>query len=248
MTNRTIRRLRPVVRAAARMLACAPLLGAPLALHAADTAPASGRYIVVDTGHTPAHPGSTSASGRVEYLYNLDLSAAVAEKLVAHGDRVLRTSADGREIALDQRSTQAPDANLFVSIHHDSMQQQFIDAGRQREFRGFSVFVSERNPHYAESLRCAKAIAERLIASGERPSLYHAQPIRGENRPLIDPLLGIHRFDDLVVLRTAPIPAVLVEAGVIVNPDEEARLARRETIQTLSTAIAGGIDACTAPK
>lgn len=254
MTNRTIRRLRPFVRAAARVLACTALLGAPPALHAADTAatagtaPAFGRYIVVDTGHTPAHPGSTGASGRVEYLYNLDLSAAVAEKLAAHGDRVLRTSADGREISLDQRSTQAPDANLFVSIHHDSMQQQFIDAGRQREFRGFSVFVSERNPHYAESLRCAKAIAERLVASGERPSLYHAQPIRGENRPLIDPALGIHRFDDLVVLRTAPIPAVLVEAGVIVNPDEEARLARRETIQKLSAAIAGGIDACTAPQ
>ena len=39
-----------------------------------------------------------------------------------------------------------------------------------------------------------------------------------------------------------------IEAGVIVNPDEEARLARRETIQRLSTAIADGIDACTAPK
>ena len=253
MTHRTVRRLRPFARAAARLLACAPLLAAPPALHAADAAspdaqPASGRYIVVDTGHTPARPGATGASGRVEYRYNLDLSTSVAEKLAAHGDRVLRTSADGREITLDQRSTQAPDANLFVSIHHDSMQQQFIDAGRQREFRGFAVFVSERNPHYAESLRCAKSIAEWLIAAGERPSLYHAQPIKGENRPLIDPQLGIHRFDDLVVLRTAPIPAVLVEAGVIVNPDEEKRLAQRETIQRLATAIAGGIDACAAAR
>ncbi|MBE0629004.1 MAG: N-acetylmuramoyl-L-alanine amidase, partial [Burkholderia vietnamiensis] len=184
----------------------------------------------------------------VEYRYNLALSPAVADTLIAHGDRVLRTSADGREIALDQRSTQAPDANLFVSIHHDSMQQQFIDAGRQREFHGFAVFVSERNPHYAESLRCAKSIAEHLLAAGERPSLYHAQPIKGENRPLIDPQLGIHRFDDLVVLRTAPIPAVLVEAGVIVNPDEEKRLAQRDTIQRLGAAIAGGIDACTAAR
>ncbi len=250
--NRTIRRLRPHAGAAVRVLACAALLGAPLALRAADGAkamPASvpARYIVVDTGHTSARPGATGASGRVEYLYNLDLSGAVAERLGAHGDRVLRTSADGREIALDQRATQAPDASLFVSIHHDSMQQQFIDAGRQREFHGFAVFVSERNPHYAESLRCAKAIAERLIAAGETPSLYHAQPIRGENRPLIDPRLGIHRFDDLVVLRTAPVPAVLVEAGVIVNPDEEKRLARPDTIRRLSTAIAGGIDACTGP-
>ncbi len=230
-----------------------PLLAAPLVPGAAraagpDAPPPSARYIVVDTGHTPAHPGATGASGRVEYRYNLDLSTAVADTLIAHGDRVLRTSADGREIALDQRSTQAPDANLFVSIHHDSMQQQFIDAGRQREFHGFAVFVSERNPHYAEGLRCAKSIAEHLLAAGERPSLYHAQPIKGENRPLIDPQLGIHRFDDLVVLRTAPIPAVLVEAGVIVNPDEEKRLAQRDTIQRLGASIAGGIDACTAAR
>ncbi|MDN8037205.1 N-acetylmuramoyl-L-alanine amidase family protein [Burkholderia vietnamiensis] len=253
MTNRTVRRLRSSTRAVARLLACMPLLAAPLVPGAAraagpDAPPPSARYIVVDTGHTPAHPGATGASGRVEYRYNLDLSTAVADTLIAHGDRVLRTSADGREIALDQRSTQAPNANLFVSIHHDSMQQQFIDAGRQREFHGFAVFVSERNPHYAESLRCAKSIAEHLLAAGERPSLYHAQPIKGENRPLIDPQLGIHRFDDLVVLRTAPIPAVLVEAGVIVNPDEEKRLAQRDTIQRLGAAIAGGIDACTAAR
>ncbi|WP_275923407.1 hypothetical protein [Burkholderia sola] len=37
MTNRTLRRL-PLVRAATRVLACAPLLGAPPALHAADIA------------------------------------------------------------------------------------------------------------------------------------------------------------------------------------------------------------------
>jgi N-acetylmuramoyl-L-alanine amidase len=223
------------------LLGCAPLAPAQAAKGTDD----AERYVVIDTGHTPAHPGATAASGRVEYLYNLDLSSAVAARLAAHGDRVLRTSADGREIALDQRSTQAPDADLFVSIHHDSIQQPFIDAGRQREFHGFAVFVSERNPQYAQSVRCAKAIAERLIAAGESPSLYHAQPIHGENRPLIDAKLGIHRFDDLVVLRTAPIAAVLVEAGVIVNPDEEARLAQPKTIAHLSDAIASGIETCT---
>src|ERR1700761_4343891 len=128
----------------------------------------SAAYVIVDTGHTPQHPGATGASGRVEYLYNLDLSAAVTKDLEAHGDRVLRTSADGREIALQDRSTAAPDANFFISIHHDSLQQAWIDAGRRREFRGFSIFVSERNPHYDASLRCAKAIGERLLAAGEK--------------------------------------------------------------------------------
>lgn len=167
--------------------------------------------------------GATGASGRVEYQYNLVLSGAVAARLTALGERVKRVAADGAEVSLGQRSRLAPDADFFISIHHDSMQQKYIDAGRQREFAGFSIFVSQRNPRYEESLRCAKAIGEALVAAGEKPSLYHAEPIAGENRPLLDRRLGVHRFDGLAVLKTATMPAVLVEAGVIVNPDDEAR-------------------------
>ena len=200
--------------------------------------------VIVDAGHTPAHPGATGASGRVEHLYNLDLSAAVARDLQAEGYSVTRTGTDSREIALADRPNAKPDANFFISIHHDSLQQAWIDAGRRREFKGYSIFVSERNPHYQESLVCAKAIGEKLLAAGETPSLYHATPIKGENRPLIDRRLGIHRFDDLVVLKTAPMPAVLVEAGVIANPDEEPRLQNPDVIAKLANAIAGGIVAC----
>lgn len=200
--------------------------------------------VIVDAGHTPAHPGATGASGRVEHLYNLDLSKAVAQDLQAAGERVVRTGADDREIGLADRPNAAPNADFFISIHHDSMPQAWIDEGRNRQLKGFAVFVSERNPHYEQSLACAKAIGERLLAAGETPSLYHATPIKGENRPLIDRRLGIHRFDDLVVLRTAPMPAVLVEAGVIVNPDEERRLAQPATIAKLANAISKGVVDC----
>ena len=200
--------------------------------------------IIVDAGHTPAHPGATGASGRVEHLYNLDLSKAVTEDLRAAGERVVRTGADDREIGLADRPNAAPNADFFISIHHDSMPQAWIDEGRNRQLKGFAIFVSERNPHYEQSLVCAKAIGERLLAAGETPSLYHATPIKGENRPLIDRRLGIHRFDDLVVLKTAPMPAVLVEAGVIVNPDEERRLAQPATIAKLANAISTGVVDC----
>ena len=213
------------------------------ALAACIAIPAGAALVIVDTGHTPLHPGATGASGRVEYLYNLDLSTAVAQDLQANGLKVFRTAADGVEIPLKDRSTAAP-ADFFVSIHHDSMQQQFIDAGRQREFHGYSIFVSQLNPHYEQSLQCARAIGEKMLANGESPSLYHAEPIQGENRPLVDARLGIHRFDELMVLKTAKSPAVLVEAGVIVNPDEEARLARPATISRTAQAIADGIVAC----
>jgi len=201
-------------------------------------------WVIVDAGHTVAHPGATGASGRVEHLYNLDLSQAVAADLQASGVRVTRTGADARDITLAERPNAAPNADFFVSIHHDSMQRAWIDAGRQRDFKGYAIFVSELNPHYAQSLACAKTIGERLLAAGETPSLYHATPIKGENRPLIDRRLGIHRFDDLVVLKTAPMPAVLVEAGVIVNPDEERRLAEPATIAKLAGAISKGVMDC----
>lgn len=180
----------------------------------------------------------------MEYQYNLVLSGAVAARLTALGERVKRVAADGAEVSLGQRSRLAPDADFFISIHHDSMQQKYIDAGRQREFAGFSIFVSQRNPRYEESLRCAKAIGEALVAAGEKPSLYHAEPIAGENRPLLDRRLGVHRFDGLAVLKTATMPAVLVEAGVIVNPDDEARVARPDTIERMARAISDGVHAC----
>ncbi|WP_233217428.1 N-acetylmuramoyl-L-alanine amidase [Trinickia dabaoshanensis] len=204
-------------------------------------------WVIVDAGHTPAHPGATGASGRVEHLYNLDLSKAVTADLEVAGVRVTRTGADGRDIALAERPNAAPNADFFISIHHDSMQQAWIDAGRRSEFKGFAIFVSELNPHYEQSLACAKSIGERLLAAGETPSLYHAIPIKGENRPLIDRRLGIHRFDDLVVLKTAPMPAVLVEAGVIVNPEEERRLAEPATIAKLAGAISKGVMDCRVP-
>lgn len=209
--------------------------------------PAQAAHIMVDTGHTPNRPGATGASGRVEYLYNLDVSNLVAADLRAAGHRVTQVAANGAEVELGKRSRVAPTADFFVSIHHDSMQQQYIDAGRQREFAGFSVFVSERNPRYEQSLHCARAIGEQLVAAGEKPSLYHAEPIAGENRPLLDRRLGVHRFDGLAVLKTAPMPAVLVEVGVIVNPDEERRLARPEVVKRVAQAIANGAHACQQP-
>ncbi|WP_341676703.1 N-acetylmuramoyl-L-alanine amidase [Niveibacterium sp. SC-1] len=203
--------------------------------------------VALDAGHTPLRPGAVSPGGRIEYRFNRDLSDALAQHLQKQGVPVVRTAAEGEEIELRQRTQVAPQAELFVSIHHDSIQQAWIDAGRRKEFSGYSLFVSEKNPAYDRSLRCAKAIGARMQAAGEHPSLYHATPIAGENRPLIDAALGIHRFDDLVVLKTATMPAVLVEAGVIANPDEEVRLARPETQERLAEAIAQGIHDCLKP-
>jgi len=202
-------------------------------------APAQAAQIVVDTGHTPLTQGAISANGLPEYGYNLYLSNAVAQSLREAGFEVAQVAADGEEIDLHERALRFPKAQLFVSLHHDSIRQEWIDAGRRGEFSGFSVFVSIKNPDYPQSLACAKAIGAGLLEAGEHPSLYHA-----DIRPLLDERVGVHQFDDLVVLKTAPIPAVLVEAGVIANPDEAVRLADPAVANKLADAIAKGIRNC----
>ncbi len=200
--------------------------------------------VVLDTGHTPRRPGSISPSGNPEYLYNLNVTNVIAARLQLRGIKVIRIAADGNEIALNDRTAGTDHAELFLSIHHDSIQQAWIDAGRRREFTGYAVFVSLKNPAYEKSTRCGRTIGQALLQAGEHPSLYHALPIKGENRPLVDRAAGLHRFDDLVVLKTARSPAVLVEVGVIANPDEEGRLREAGTVQKLGTAIADAAVAC----
>lgn len=88
-----------------------------------------------------------------------------------------------------------------------------------------------KNPAFEESVRVAFRIADRLQSEGLPPTLHHAQPIAGENRPLLDEARDIYRFDDAAVLiKTASMPPVLVESGVIVNRYEE-RLARNPAYQ-----------------
>ena len=249
-TARMVPPLRSIVLLASAWAPVRPLHGRParalsaLLLALCCAGPAHAAHILVDAGHGPEHPGATGASGRAEYLYNRDLAAALARALAALGDRTTRIEGIGADIPPAQRAAGAPDADLLVSIHHDSAQARYLAAGRRAEFAGYSIFVSASNPHPMRSLRCAQEIGSRLQAAGERPSGYHAEPVEGENHPFVDRRLGVHRYDGLAVLRTAPMPAVLVEAGVIVNPAEEARLGKPETIRRLAWAIARGVDAC----
>jgi N-acetylmuramoyl-L-alanine amidase len=54
----------------------------------------------------------------------------------------------------------------------------------------------------------------------------------------------VHYYDNLVVLKTARMPAVLLEAGVIVNRDEETRMRSAETRRAIAAAVAAGLRTC----
>jgi hypothetical protein len=66
-------------------------------------------------------------------------------------------------------------------------------------------------------------------------------------RELVDAKAGVYRYDQLIVLRATHMPAVLLEAGSIVNRQEELQLASPERRTLTSAAIVAAVeDFCTA--
>lgn len=203
---------------------------------------ASATVVAVDVGHSLAKPGSTSASGRREFEYNRALAQDVITQLTSVGMKTRTIGFHGEMDVLTARTDAAKGADLLLSIHHDSVQPQYLPAADQ--FAGYGVFASRKNPNPETSLMCSRAIADRMLAIGRTPSLHHAEPIKGENRPLADARRGVYWFDDLIVLKTATQPAVLVEAAIIVNPAEDSMISDAGNRKLVASAIAAGVAQC----
>lgn len=198
--------------------------------------------IAVDVGHYHAEPGVISYSGVPEFEFNLRLADEIRKKLEENGMRVRMIGDKGDLIFLNHRTRAAKGADLFLSIHHDSTREYLLP--RRAEFAGFSLFVSRLNPQAQKSLACASAIGAELRAAGMTPSRYHADPVIGESRPFADELNGVHFYDNLGVGKTASMPSVLVEAGVIINRDEEGRMNDPAVRNSITEAIARGVKRC----
>jgi len=221
---------------AARFLQAAGILGCCAALSA------GAAEVALDVGHYAGEPGVISATGRPEFEYNLVLAQEVKAELETRGLRVRLIGERGDYDKLGRRTRDAKGADLFVSIHHDSVKERLLP--RADEFSGFSLFVSRNNPRASKSLACASRIGQALRESGFMPSRYHADAVLGESRPFADEKNGVHYYENLAVGRSAAMPSVLVEAGVIVNREEEKRMRDPAVRTKIAAAVAEGVKAC----
>jgi len=208
--------------------------------------------VAVDVGHSVRRPGAISASGKTEYSFNERLARELVEDSRSFPSLDLFVL-EPREKTLSQRPREAvkSGADVLVSIHHDSVNEKYkrewLVEGATKlysdAFRGFSLFVWSGSKKFAESLRIAKAIGRHLKATGLTQTLHHAEPIKGENRKVLDWEYGVHDAP-FVVLKTSRIPSVLVEVGVIVNRSEERLLESRNHRKLITTGILRALDTC----
>jgi N-acetylmuramoyl-L-alanine amidase len=230
------------------------------AASAQSTCDRSAFRVVVDVGHTVDVPGAMSARGIPEYAFNLQLSQDIDKALVDAGfdKTVLLITAKAPPYGLVERASRANAmrADLFIAIHHDSVPDNLLQSwdyeGQQNSYNddypGYALFVSYDNADRKGSLEFGHLLGKALQANGLKYTPHYIQALMGHyRRELVDADAGIYRFDQLVVLKMTRMPAVLLEAGSIINRQEEPELATPERRTKTSAAIVAVVeDFCTA--
>ena len=246
------------------------LIAATLAWPAAHTARAEPRpadgcrraafRVIIDVGHTEKAPGAISARGVPEFVFNLNLAKRIEQQLLAAGFRrsvlLITEGPSGKGLVERVKRANALGADLFLSIHHDSVPDEFLEKwefeGEQRSysdrFSGHSIFISDDNSDRAGSLLFARLLGGQLRKRGLKYTPHYTNRIMGNRqRLLIDELAGVYRYDQLIVLKDTGMPAVLLEAGSIINREEELRMGSAEHQAVVSAAVADAVKSfCTA--
>jgi N-acetylmuramoyl-L-alanine amidase len=209
--------------------------------------------VAIDTGHSAEQPGAISARGVGEYFFNKRIAQGVHASLAAQPCGIksfLINNQDGN-LALADRARLASEkkADLLISIHHDSVQPEFLSfwdvhGAKQHycdNYKGYSLYYSEKNAGPDDSILFAIFLSSEMLKSKFTPTLHHAAYMKGEDKALVDAEKGIYKYNNLVVLKKARMPAVLFECGIIVNREEEVALQETGCQQTIINSISAAI-------
>ena len=184
-----------------------------------DAAPDGSPLVVLDPGHGGDHNGA-EYGGVKEKDLNLAIASQAAALLEEAGVTVLMTRTDDSYVDLYDRTALAngQKADLFVSVHCNASVEHDDALGI------YTCAYSQGT----ESWQLAQILRETMLdATG-------AADFGMEERP------------NLAVLRTAQVPAALVECGFMSTPSELALLTQPEYQDKLARGIADGILACLA--
>jgi N-acetylmuramoyl-L-alanine amidase len=238
-----------------KLAALGPAALSPSALKPVTTSCDPSKFrIVLDVGHTVESEGAISARNVAEFVFNLRLAQRIEEKLKAEGfaeTRLLLTEGKARP-SLVKRVVAANNlhADLFLSIHHDAVPNKLLEdwefEGKKSHFSdrfsGYSVFVSRNNPDFKTSFSFAELIGKEMKAQGLQYARQYTQAIMGRyQHPLLNKETGVYSYDELVVLRKTRMPAALLEAGSIINRDEELKMDSPERRDIISSGVTAAI-------
>jgi len=211
------------------------------------------QVVVIDAGHGGNDPGTVSAYAREKDVV-LSVALRLMDLLTDQGIDVILTRRSDRFLTLQERSAIATtDRNIFVSIHANAaadttasgietwvfgqpLDPTYISqAIRENGSGGLGAALTQQA---AESLDLEVAILREAQLNYSLRLANHVQSQLISSTGAVD--RGV-RQNLFYVLRTARIPAILVELGFVSNPDEGRKLSQEQYQQKLADALAKGI-------
>lgn len=248
-------RVRPVLLALAGALSAAFFAGC-VTTDSSDNGPlAPVRGVLLDPGHGGEPPqgsreecyGAISAAGFKEKTGTLAVARKAASLLRQAGFRTAFTRDSDTFVTLDERVAIAsrPEYRdwVFVSIHFNrsqTKQQATKLSATYRHPHGFEIYVMPRpGTRSTQGSRAPSGYATVNHARSSNLMLAHCIGDRLEALPgMADRGTKEAWF---VVLRETPMPAILIEAGFLSNPEEGQRIATDAWQTQLARAITEGI-------
>ncbi len=249
--------------AAAQTIDVKPDMPQPTPSSAAPKSERAKPVIVIDPGHGGIDPGAQGAHG-VEKDVVLAVAREVRRSLLAQrGYEVIMTRSNDVFVSLDQRVrlTQRHRADLFVSIHADSLAQKEL----AQNIRGATIYTlaekasDERSRALAEKENAVDLLAginvnaaandgqvrDILVDLMRRESHNFSSDFRGllvsQLRPKLRLAKDPTRSAPFKVLRQPGSPAVLIELGYMSNAEDERQMASLEWQRGVADAVAKAI-------
>ena len=221
-----------------------------------DRNKAQAPLIVLDAGHGGEDTGARGRGGLLEKNAALAIANATGAQLEKMGFRVAFTRKGDTFIPLWDRAKIANDkgADLFVSLH--------LNAARARTATGSEVYFLSLGQAEADAQAIADSenagpgeaappgpdvVASILDDLAQKAYLRDSQSLAVDIQRELNRLAGIRergvKQAPFIVLRSAAMPAVLVESAFVSNPREEKKLRNPAFVAKLGKAIAMGLKA-----
>lgn len=203
------------------------------------------KTVVLDPGHGGHDNGVQGPSGTIEKSVALGLVQLIAGRLKKNY-KVILTRSDDYWIDIPGRTAVANHlkADLFISIHTGGSflhQAKGITIFYYKELSGHALEtdVDSSKPGNAGN---PQAFWDNIQAGHIASSKALAQIMQNNlSSQLKFPKSKIQNAD-LMVLKGADMPAILIEVGYLTNPGDEKKLQSPEVLSDFATAICNGID------
>ena len=178
--------------------------------------PLEGLKITIDPGHGGNESGAIGCLGDKEKDVNLSISQKLKEKLENAGAKVAMTRIDDTAISLTKRVeiSQNNKADVFISIHNNALPDSAAKSNRN----GSSVYY-----FYPQS----KELANRILDALTGELCMNNDKVRQES---------------FAVIRNTESPAVLIELGYMINPEDNAKLIDCDFQEKAADAILHGLE------